>query len=72
MSRVCIDVIALEFEEGGQTLWITGPEGGTALRIKCTGKITSQACETSPVVHCDAIVQGDIVVCIPKPGEAEA
>jgi len=52
--------------EGGNTLWVQGPEGGTILRLKVTGRITSTVCDTSPIAHADAAIQGDLVMCIPK------
>ncbi len=64
--RVIIPVVALEFHEGGNTIWIHGPQGGTTLRIKTRGKITSSQCVTSPVSHGDILVQEDIHLCIGK------
>lgn len=63
-GRVVVPVIALEFHEGGNTIWIHGPQGGTTLRIKTTGKVTSSRCGTSPVSHADIVVQEDIHICI--------
>jgi hypothetical protein len=61
-----IPAVAIEFNEGGNTIWVHGPEGGTILRLKFTGKITSKVCKTSPIAHADAIVPGDLVFCVPK------
>lgn len=61
-----IPVAVLEFRQGGNTLWVHGPEGGTVLRLKTTGKISAEACTTSPVSHVDVMVDGDVNVCIGK------
>jgi len=50
-----IPAAAIEFNEGGNTLWVHGPEGGTILRLKFSGKITSKVCKASPVPHADAM-----------------
>ena len=63
-GRVIVSVLALEFQEGGNTIWIQGSQGGTTLRIKTMGKVTSSRCETSPVSHGDIVVQEDIHICI--------
>jgi hypothetical protein len=65
-GRVIVPVVAIEFFEGGNTIWIHGPQGGTTLRIKTLGKVTSTRCDTSPVSHGDVVVQGDIHLCIGK------
>ena len=63
-GRVIASVLALEFQEGGNTIWIQGPQGGTTLRIKTMGKVTASRCDTSPVSHGDIVVQDDIHICI--------
>lgn len=65
MARVQLEALGLEFEEGGNTIWIHGIDGGTLFRIKCTGRITTKAC-TAPMAHADVIVQGDIAFCVPQ------
>ena len=71
MPRVQIEAIGLEFEEGGNTVWIHGTEG-TLLRIKCTGRIETKACAAT-VAHADVVVAGDIVFCLPSDdGESQA
>jgi hypothetical protein len=65
--RVQIEAIGLEFEEGGNTVWIHGPVG-TILRIKCSGRITATSC-ASPTAHADIQVKGDIVFCVPPAAE---
>ena len=62
--RIQLEAIGLEFEEGGNTIWIHGP-GGTILRIKCSGQITSTVC-SAPTAHADVIVEGDISFCVPS------
>lgn len=68
MRRINIPVSVVEFDDGGNTIWIQS-EGGTTLRIKCTGKIRTDMCETSPISHCDIIVNGDINFCISEDAE---
>lgn len=64
MARVRIPVSLLEFEEGGDTIWVHGPHGGTTMRIKTMGKIVTDECNTSPVSHCDIMVNEDIDFCL--------
>jgi hypothetical protein len=63
MPNVKLSVTCLEFNEGQQTIWVHN-KGGTVLRIKCSGKITINDCE-SVVPHCDLVVEGDVNFCIP-------
>ena len=66
-DTVSIPVSAIEFREGGNTLWVHGPNGGTILRLKTLdGVITSKRCETSPVSHGDAIIRGDLEICLAR------
>lgn len=65
MTRLEIPVAQLEFDEGGHTLWVHGPNGATVLRVKCTGKITSKVCNTNISAHADLMVEGDIEICLP-------
>lgn len=59
-----IPAVAIEFNEGGNTLWVHGL-GGTVLRIKTLdGKITTTACKNSPTSHADLVVTGDIEFCL--------
>jgi len=66
VAPVIINVSQIEFHEGGNTIWIHGPEGGTILRIKVTGRITTEVCATSPITHCDLLVEGDATFCLAK------
>lgn len=68
-QRIEIPVGVVEFNEGGNTIWIQSPQGGTTLRIKCTGKIKIDSCQNSPLSHCDLMVEGDINFCISKDAE---
>ena len=64
-ERIRIPVSALDFNVGSNTIWIHSGDGsGTVLRIKCTGKIITNQCETNPVSHCDIMVDGDINFCL--------
>jgi len=65
-ETVVIPVVAIEFREGGNTLWVHGPEGGTVLRLKTLdGAITSKRCQSgAPISHGDAIIQGDLAMCL--------
>lgn len=65
-DRVEIEVGLMEFVEGGHTIWIHSPEGGTVLRIKCSGKITVDAACRNNVAHSDIMVDGDIEICVPE------
>jgi len=64
MARIQLEAIGLEFEEGGNTIWIHGSSGGTLLRIKCTGRIAVKDC-SDPGAHADVVVVGDIKFCVP-------
>lgn len=67
MSRIQLAAVGLEFDEGGNTIWVHGPEG-TVLRIKCTGRIKVNSC-SAPGAHADVIVAGDIDFCVPPADE---
>jgi hypothetical protein len=62
-NRIQLEAVGLEFNEGGNTIWIHGP-GGTLLRVKCSGRITAKSC-SAPTAHADVIVVGDIEFCVP-------
>lgn len=69
-TRHQVEVVELEFDEGGHTLWVHSPKGATVLRIKCSGKIILERSCRNIVAHSDIYVQGDITVCVP--GEVES
>lgn len=69
MPRVLLECVGLEFEEGGNTLWIHGMHG-TILRIKCSGKIAVKSCQ-APGPHADIQVNGDIEFCVPDGSDAK-
>lgn len=58
--RVKIPVTEIEFEEGGDTIWIQGP-GYTALRMKVLS-VRTKKCVDSPKTHCDVVLPNDIFV----------
>lgn len=63
MARIQLETVGLEFDEGGNTIWIHS-SGGTMLRIKCSGQITTKSC-SAPTAHADVLVAGDIEFCVP-------
>lgn len=54
----------LEFNKGGNTIWVHSPDGFTVLRIKTLGKIKVNKCDTDGYSHCDIIVKEDINFCV--------
>lgn len=66
-----IDVSKMEFVEGSHTIWVHDTKGGTALRIKCSGKIVVDKGCQNPAPHADLLVQGDIHICWPKKARAK-
>lgn len=63
-ERIMIPACVIEFNVGSNTIWVQSPEGGTIMRVKCTGKINVDQCTNSPISHTDFIVQGDINFCL--------
>jgi hypothetical protein len=62
-----LPVAAIEFHDGQKTLWVHGQEGGTILRIKCSGEIKVDRCAGGAgIPHSDLMVEGDIHICVPK------
>ncbi len=53
----------VEFNEGGNTIWVHSPSGATILRIKTTGRINVRSECENVCSHADMIVNGDIEVC---------
>jgi len=65
-QQIVIPVSAIEFHNGGNTIWVHSKQGATTLRIKCSGKINVEQCQDSPVSHSDILIEGDINFCISK------
>lgn len=70
MARILLEAMGLEFEEGGNTIWIHGSQG-TILRIKCSGRIMTSSC-SAPGPHADVLVEGDIKFCVPPEDTTES
>lgn len=67
MARVTIPLVALEFDEGGDTLWFQGI-GGTVFRLKTTGGIHTRTCipsDAPPASRAPAVSHGDLLVTEP-------
>ncbi len=64
MSRITIPVSLLEFDEGGNTIWIHGPDGATILRLKAK-KITVQRGCQNICAHTDIMVDDVVDFCLP-------
>lgn len=64
MMRIRIPVAELEFEEGGNTIWVHSPIGATVLRIKTMGKIVVDKGCQNVCSHSDILVQEDIEMCL--------
>jgi hypothetical protein len=71
MTSIRIPVSELEYIKDSNIIWIHSPYGATVLRIKCTGKIKTKSCDTSPVAHGDIMVQGNIEICVPSKRKKE-
>lgn len=68
-TNVRIAVAELEFNEGGDTLWIHSPLGATVLRLKFNHSITSQLCLPCPashvsVSHADILIDQSLSICL--------
>lgn len=66
-GRIKVPVAELEFDVGGNTLWVHSPAGATVLRLKLEGGkfLVDDKCVNS-VAHVDVISQeGDVTVCVP-------
>lgn len=70
-SRKTIPVAVLEFDDGGNTIWVHDAKGMTVLRLKCTGKIHVQRDCINLCAHADVVAKGDIAVCLPAKGKKE-
>ena len=79
MSRIEIPVALLEFDEGGNTLWVHSPEGATVLRVKIAGKFQVTRCDENAFSsHADITMHrdgypgardGDVTFCLAKDAE---
>lgn len=70
MARIQIPVSMLEFDEGGNTVWIHGPQGATVLRIKTMKKITVGKTDCENICsHSDILVQDGIEFCLAEDAE---
>jgi|GEM_PF-5035629 len=68
-DRISIPVAMLEFRDGGNTIWIHSPTGGTVLRIKAK-KVSVNRNECMNInSHADIQVQGDVDVCLSDDAE---
>lgn len=65
-NQVKFPVLEVEARIGGSTLWVHNAVGSTALRLKCTGIITVDEACNNTVPHSDILVEGNIVLCMPK------
>ena len=64
MARIEIPVSLIEFDEGGTTIWVHGPEGATVLRIKAKKIVSKPECENI-CAHSDIVVAGVVTMCLP-------
>ena len=66
MARIEIPVALLEFEEGGNTIWVHGADGATVLRVQAgrgSKIIVDREC-SNICSHSDITVNGDINFCV--------
>lgn len=68
-ERVQIPVRLMEFNNGGNTIWVQSPTGQTVLRIKGKKVLVDNGCQNT-VSHADIMVSEDIHVCIANDAEA--
>lgn len=62
--RIQIPVALLEFDEGGNTIWIHNQQGATVLRIKALGRFkVSRECNNI-CSHADIVVEGPVEICV--------
>ena len=64
MARITVPVSVLEFDDGGNTIWIHGPQGATVLRIKAKKIVAQRGCENI-CAHADINVDEVITMCLP-------
>ncbi len=66
MSRITVPLLAMEFEEGGNTVWFQGL-AGTVFRIKANSPISVKPCDQGlrfAGSHGDLFVYSDIEICL--------
>lgn len=64
MARIQIPVSILEFDEGGNTIWVHGPAGATVLRLKTMKAISVNLDCENICSHVDVICDESIEVCL--------
>lgn len=64
-----IPAACIEFQEGGNTIWVHSPMGATILRIKTMGKITVNGECENICSHSDMIMKDDIEMCLTEDAE---
>jgi hypothetical protein len=62
--RIKIPVCELEFEEGGNTIWVHSPKGCTVLRVQTLSRINVTTCRDNAVSHADVTVKDPINICV--------
>ena len=69
-ARHSIPVAILEFDEGGQCIWVHDAKGSTVLRIKVKNIKVQRGCENI-CAHSDMMVNNEVTICLPdKPAKA--
>lgn len=63
-TRIQIPVAVLEFDVGGNVMWIHNAQGATVLRVQCKQINVQLGCE-NVCAHADARSQDVIEVCLP-------
>lgn len=61
---ISVPVGALEFFDQGNTIWVQSPLGGTVMRLKTMGRITTNGECENICSHVDIVVQDDIHICL--------
>lgn len=67
MNRIAIPVSHVEFDEGGNTLWVHNAQGATVLRIKVLHhRIRVESDCTNVCSHADIVTDPghDLVICL--------
>ena len=71
-DRVLIPAAQIEFIEGGDTIWVHGPQGATVLRIKLNEPIEADRC-SARISHMDIFAgeTGTAAVCLGEDVEVD-